>query len=157
MGLLSTAPPFLLSFQDLNANGGLKPVVTFGFRNLVRPPVLGLSLPHSFSGFFVPTWTRGWGGLFPPAPSLKGRERRGAQVNTLSDIRERRRQRSRAPSPRDVSVFLFRAGERARPHLSCRGSSGGPSPSPREPRGVCAREGSVSRLLLSRSGGGGSF
>ncbi|KAK2488613.1 hypothetical protein MC885_008003, partial [Smutsia gigantea] len=35
-GYFLLAPPFLLSFQDLNANGGLKPVDTFGFRSLVN-------------------------------------------------------------------------------------------------------------------------
>lgn len=35
VGLLSIDPPLLLSFQDLNANGGLKPVDTFGFRSPV--------------------------------------------------------------------------------------------------------------------------
>lgn len=30
--------PLLLSFQDLNANGGLKPVETFAFRSPVRCP-----------------------------------------------------------------------------------------------------------------------
>lgn len=53
-GVTFHCPPLLLSFQDLNANGGLKPVDTFGFRSPVRPPALRLLLPHSFSGcFFV--------------------------------------------------------------------------------------------------------
>lgn len=49
-GVTFHCPPLPLSFQDLNANGGLKPVDTFGFRSPVRPPALRLFLPHSFSG-----------------------------------------------------------------------------------------------------------
>lgn len=73
VGLLSTSPPSLLSFQDLNANGGLKPVDTFGFRSLVRPPPCTETfLPPSFSGFL---FKHGRGGAVesppPPTPFLR--------------------------------------------------------------------------------------
>lgn len=86
VGLLSTRPPPPSSSQDLNANGGLKPLDPCGFGSLVRPPspfppALRLFLPHCFSGVL---FKHGGGGAVDsppsppfPAPSLKGRERRG--------------------------------------------------------------------------------
>lgn len=84
-GYFPLDPPFLLSFQDLSANGGLEPVDTCGFGSLVRPPhphPRAETFPPSlFLWVFVQTWRRGCGGLPSsppfPAPSLKGRERRG--------------------------------------------------------------------------------
>lgn len=83
-GYFPLTPPLLLSFQDLNANGGLKPVDTFGFRSPVRPPSTKTFSPSPFLRvffFLFKKWTRGWGGSSrsPPfaAPSLKGRERKG--------------------------------------------------------------------------------
>lgn len=65
-GYFLLAPPFLLSFQDLNANGGLKPVDTFGFRSLVRPPALRLFLILSLG--FCSNMDEGVRWSLPPSP-----------------------------------------------------------------------------------------
>lgn len=140
MGLLFTAP-LLLSFQDLNANGGLKPVDTVGFRNLVRPPPAPRLFLLTLSLGFCSNMDEG--GVDSPPHSLccailNGREGR----RSASKQREGRRRASRQhpgvgafrPGPlavllRCVSVFLFR-GKRVRRRAGAVRTVGGLPSSP---------------------------